>query len=379
MMTVPVYLDCNATAPLDPEVFETVREYLTLDFGNAASRTHEFGVRAKRAVEAARGQVATALAAQTDEVIFTSGATESDNLAILGLAAHGQTAGKRHIVTSATEHKAVLEPIAHLATLGFEVTLLKPDARGWVDSGQLSGALRPDTLLVSLMHANNETGIIQPVEEYAKVLKSHTAFFHVDAAQTFGKLTKPLRDPRIDLVSVSGHKVYAPKGIGALVVRRRGFDRVPLRPLTFGGGHERGLRPGTLPVHLIAGLGKATELALRHEDKRREACGRIRREALERLAPLQPIYHGDQERCLPHVLNVAFPGLDSEAVIVALKDTVAISNGSACTSHSYEPSHVLQAMGLPKDEVLGAIRISWCHLTAAVPWDDVVSSLRRIS
>ena len=248
-----VYLDCNATTPLEPEVQREMLRFFEGEFGNAGSRTHEFGARAKQAIQKARDQVAALVSAQREEVIFTSGATESNNLAILGLAAFGEQSKRRHIISTQIEHKAVLEPLEELERRGFEVEFLAPNSDGRVETEKIHAALRPDTLLVSVMHANNETGVIQPIEEIATILGKHAAYFHVDAAQTFGKLIEPLRNPRIDFISASAHKIYGPKGVGALIARRRGFDRAPLTPLLFGGGQERGLRPGTLPVPLIVG------------------------------------------------------------------------------------------------------------------------------
>jgi len=374
-----IYLDCNATTPLDREVREVMLRYLTEEFGNEGSRTHEFGARAKQAVQKARDQVAAVVAAKRDEVTFTSGATESNNLAILGLREAGLKQGKRHIITSAIEHKAVLEPCAAMEQESFTVTILPVAAGGYVDPEALKLALREDTLLVSVMQVNNETGVRQPLDEIAKILHDHPAYFHTDAAQGFGKDITTLRNPRIDLISISGHKIYAPKGIGALITRRRGYERLPLQPLMFGGGQERGLRPGTLPVALIAALGTAAEISERDHNPRQEVCRAIRRKALEALSPLNPKLTGDQSLVMDHVLNLAFPSLDSEALIVALKDLVAISNGSACTSSSYTPSHVLKSMGMSDDEANSCVRISWCHLTPDVDWGAVVeriSSLR---
>jgi cysteine desulfurase len=228
------------------------------------------------------------------------------------------------------------------------------------------------------MHVNNETGVMQPVTEIADVLADHPAYFHVDAAQGFGKDIKTLQNRRIDFISISGHKIYGPKGIGALITRRRGYNRSPLSPLIFGGGQERGLRPGTLPVPLIVGLGLAAELALKNHSKREKACLAFRDRALKALTPLSPLLNGEQLRVLPHVLNLSFPGLDSEAVMVALKDMVAISNGSACTSHSYQPSHVLKAMGLSVERIEGAIRMSWCHMTEEPDWRGVVKIIKSL-
>jgi cysteine desulfurase len=375
---MPVYLDCNATSPIEPKVGEEVIRYLKIEFGNAGSRTHEYGARAKQAVQRARDQVAEVVSASREEVVFTSGATESNNLAILGLAEFGEKTGHKHIVSTTIEHKAVLEPLEALSKRGFNVTLLPPTSGGWVDPESISNALRDDTLLVSIMHANNETGVVQPVTEITNVLADHTAYFHVDAAQGFGKDIKTLQNPRIDFISISGHKIYGPKGIGALITRRRGYNRAPLSPLIFGGGQERGLRPGTLPVPLVVGLGLAAELALKNHSKREKVCRAFRDRALRALNPLSPLINGEQSRTLPHVLNLSFPGLDSEAVMVALKDLVAISNGSACTSHNYQPSHVLKAMGIPHKQIEGAIRISWCHLTEDPDWRRFVKIINDL-
>ncbi len=374
---MPVYMDCNATTPIEPRVRDEVLRFMTEEFGNAGSRTHEYGARAKHAVQRARERIADVVQAKPDEVVFTSGATESNNIALLGLIEHAEKTNCRHIVSTQIEHKAVLEPLETLARRGFEITLLPPHEGGWIDPDSVKRAVCKDTLLVSVMHANNETGVIQPLDEIAGALDGHPAFLHVDAAQTFGKLIEPLRTQRVDFISLSGHKIYAPKGIGALIVRRRGFNRPPLRPLMFGGGQERGLRPGTLPVPLIAGLGLAAEMAQQNFLQREDVCRAFRRRALEALSVLEPIFNGDRERMLSHTLNISFPGVDSEALMVALKNEVAISNGSACTSHSYQPSHVLKAMRIPQMIIQSAVRLSWSHLTEIPDWDAVVSIIRR--
>jgi cysteine desulfurase len=376
--TRPVYLDCNATTPLEPEVGREMSRFFADEFGNAGSRTHEFGARAQQAVQNARDQVATLIGAKREEVIFTSGATESNNIAILGLATFAEKTGCRHVISTQIEHKAVIEPLQELERRGFSVELLAPNCDGWVESEKVRAALRDDTLLVSIMHANNETGIIQPIEEIAVILEKHTAYFHVDAAQTFGKLVDTLRNRRIDLISASAHKIYGPKGVGALIARRRGYDRVPLSPIFFGGGQERGLRPGTLPVPLIVAFGVACALAMKNHEGRAAQCRDFRRKFESALLPLRPKIHGDQDRVLPHVVNFSFSGVDSEAVMVALKGDVAVSNGSACTSASYSPSHVLKAMGLPEDEIMGALRISWCHMTPPVDWPKVADRIRLL-
>lgn len=373
------YLDNNATTPLDPQVATVVSRFLLEDYGNAGSRTHAFGATAAKAVEDARASVAAVVAARPDEVIFTSGATEANNLALLGLGDAAEATGKRHIVTTSVEHKAVLEPLEYLVKRqGFEVTALPVDERGWPAPDDLATALRPDTLLVSTMHVNNETGVELPLQAYAEVLASHPAWWHVDAAQGFGKRLDALRLGRIDLISVSGHKIFGPKGVGALVARRRGYERPPLRPLMLGGGQERGLRPGTLPVALIAGLGEAARLAVSDQGPRLARCRAIRDDLLTSFSELEYWANGDQDRVVPHVINISVSGVDAEAAIVGIRDLVAISNGSACTSSSYEPSHVLTAMRLERERVDGALRISWSHMTPDVDWGAVVDRLAAL-
>jgi cysteine desulfurase len=354
-----------------------MRKYMEVEFANAGSRTHEYGTAAKSAVENAREQVGLVVGADKSAVVFTSGATEANNLAILGLETYAVEQGRLHIVTSAMEHKAILEPVEQLEARGFDVTYLKPDKHGYVSAAALANALRSTTVLVSLMHANNETGAIQPLAEYAGVLENHDAYFHVDAAQTYGKELDALRNERIDMISCSAHKVYGPKGVGALITRRRKYKRPPLMPLMFGGGQERGLRPGTLPVHQIVGFGRAAELAMKDHSARRKSCLSIKQEALLALEQLDPIYHG-QNIALASTLNFSIEGVNSEAAIVALKGVAAVSNGSACTSASYNPSHVLEAMGLEEDEILGALRFSWCHLTQDIPWKEIAERLNSL-
>jgi cysteine desulfurase len=373
---VTAYWDTAATTPADPRVAELVVRLMTEEFGNAGSRTHERGTAALGRLGEARRRVAAAAGAREDEVVFTSGATEADNLALLGLAAHGESAGRRHVVSTAIEHKAVLEPLARLAGRGFDVELVPPGPDGRVDAQEVLSRVRPDTLLVSVMHGNNETGAVQPVGEVAAGLADHPAFLHVDAAQTFGKLGGPLADPRVDLISASSHKVFGPAGVGALIARRRGWTRLPLEPLVVGGGQERGLRPGTVPVPLAAGFGLAVELAVAERDVREKECLRRREEVLAALAPAGAVVNGSAEEFLPHVLNVSFPGADSEAVMLAWRDLAMVSNGSACTSSSYEASHVLAAMRLSEDRLRGAVRLSWWHGAEAVDWAEAA---RRVA
>jgi cysteine desulfurase len=376
--TMSIYLDCNATTPLEPRVRETMLYYFDTEYGNAGSRTHDFGNRANQAVQHAREQVAALVKCEKDEIIFTSGATESNNIALIGLAAYGEQTGRRHIISTQIEHKAVLEPLAELKRRGFSIDLLPPTRGGWVEPSIIAAALRPNTLLVSVMHANNETGVLQPITEIAEAMKGHPSYLHTDAAQTFGKVVTELQNNRIDLISVSGHKIYGPKGIGTLIIRRRGYERVPIEPLLFGGGQERGLRPGTLPVPLIAALGMAAELAGNEWKERAAKCLAFRKKLLAALTPFKPVINGDIAKIMPHVLNMSFHGIDSEAIMVALKHEIAISNGSACTSATYKPSHVLEAMGLSPDDIRSSVRCSWCQMTEDRPLNGVVQVLSSL-
>ncbi|MDW4909418.1 cysteine desulfurase DndA [Streptomyces sp. ADMS] len=355
---VVTYLDVAATTRVDPRVADVVLHWMTEDFGNAGSRTHEFGSRAKKAVQEAREQLAAQFGAAAKELIFTSGATESNNIALLGIAPHGEQTNRRHIITSAIEHKAVIEPLEHLQSRGFEVDFLKPGPTGRISVEAVQERLRPDTLLVSLMHVNNETGAIQPVAELAHLLRETPTFLHVDAAQGFGKLPQDLAAP-IDMVSVSGHKIGAPKGVGALLIRRRGWDRIPLQPLMFGGGQERKLRPGTLPVALIMGLAKAEDIFRKEHAAWLAQAQEYRGRLLDALSATRFHLNGNPDHAVPHILNVSFTDVDAEALIVRLKNLAAVATGSACTSASYTPSHVLTAMGLPADVVSNGLRLSW--------------------
>lgn len=377
MDAMPWYLDHAATTPVSPEVAELVVRLMTVNYGNAGSRTHAFGLEALREVRSARERVADVASCLPQDVVFNSGATESSNAAILGLAQSGRAAGRLHIVTTSIEHKAVLEPIARLEKDGFEVTYVSPDRSGRVSSADVAAAIRPDTILVSVMHANNETGALQPIDEIAALLRDDGPFFHVDAAQTFGKVDGGYRNPRVDLVSVSGHKLFAPMGVGCLIVRS-GRRRPPLIPQTIGGGQERGLRAGTVPVPLVAGFGLAAETAWKARSERRRACERIRADAIAAFQPLRPVVrlpHGG----LPHILSISFPGIDSEALMVVLKDVAAVSNGSACTSTHYGPSHVLSAMQLSEEEKEGTIRISWSHADLDVPWNRIAARISTMT
>jgi cysteine desulfurase len=378
-MNRPLYLDYNSTAPLDERVFEAMRPFFLEEFGNAGSRTHLYGQRAKDAAERARGDVAKLVGVRSDEVVFTSGATEANNLAILGLAGHGEATGRKHVVATAIEHKAVLEPLERLRAAGFTVELVPVTAGGYVEPDAVKARLRHDTLFVSVMHANNETGVLQPVREIAELLAGSATLLHVDAAQTYGKEVEALRSLPYDFLSVSGHKIYGPKGVGALIARRRGGQKRPLTALIVGGGQEMGLRPGTLPVPLVVGLGAAARLAASENSTRQTSAGKVKDEFLGGLGGVEHVLNGDPARTQPHVVNVRFTGVDSEALMLSLRDSVAISNGAACTSASYAPSHVLKAMGLTDDEVASSVRVSWGPGVSSIPADlfvEAVSSLR---
>ncbi|MCQ8820291.1 cysteine desulfurase DndA [Pseudoalteromonas agarivorans] len=371
-----IYLDMNATSPVSKEVADLVYKLMVEEFGNAGSRTHEFGASAKKTVERARKQVADVVDADKSEVIFTSGATESNNIAILGLKEFGAANNKKHIITTRIEHKAVLEPIEHLEKNGFTISYLEVDESGIVNPAQLKNLLQEDTLLVSIMHVNNETGSIQPINEICDALELHEAYLHIDAAQSFGKLSDDLKNDRVDLISASGHKVYAPKGIGALIMRKRGFLKPPLKPIMFGGGQEKGLRPGTLAVSLIAGFGLACEIAQKNAVLWQQQAQNLKDELIQALNTLDAQYNG--ENTSPFVLNFSVPGVNSEAAMVMLKGIAAVSNGSACTSSSYTPSHVLTAMKLDEKRIAGAIRVSWGHMTESLPITEIIEKLKQL-
>ena len=374
-----IYLDCNATTPIEPEVVEKINHYLTKDFGNEGSHTHEYGSIAKKAVQEARDNIGNIVEASRNEIIFTSGATESNNIAILGLKDYGIENNKKHIITTAIEHKAVLEPTEELTKIGFEVDVLPVDKSGRVNSKDIKDKLRKDTLLVSVMSVNNETGIIQPIKEISELIKDHECYFHVDAAQGFGKDIETLKNKRIDLMSISGHKIYGPKGIGVLVTRLRNFNKPPLKPLFFGGGQEAKLRPGTLPVHLIVGLGTASKIAKRDYKKRNDKNKKIFDQITKLMQDLKGELNGDEKYLLGNCINFSIPNVDAEAFMLTTKDLISVSNGSACTSSTYEPSHVIKSMTNDDNKIRGAVRISWCHLSEEkIPINELTERLKNI-
>lgn len=355
MLKLPIYLDNSATTPVDPRVAEKMIPYLCEQFGNPASRSHAFGWQAEAAVEAARAEVAALLNADPKEIVWTSGATESDNLAIKG-AAHFYSGKGKHIITVKTEHKAVLDTCRELERQGFSVTYLDVMENGLIDLGVFKAALQPDTILVSVMFVNNEIGVIQPIAEIGEICREKGIVFHVDATQATGKIEIDIGRLKIDLMSLSAHKVYGPKGIGALYVRRK--PRVRLEAQMHGGGHERGFRSGTLPVHQIVGMGEAFRLA-RLEMAEESARIRILRDRLlAGLSSIPQVYvNGDMEQRVPHNLNISFAYVEGESLMMALKD-LAVSSGSACTSASLEPSYVLRALGRNDELAHSSIRFT---------------------
>jgi cysteine desulfurase len=373
-MRKPIYLDYSATTPVDPRVAQKMSDCLLTDgnFGNPASRSHVYGWLAEEAVEEARTHVAKLLNCDPREIVWTSGATESDNLAIKGVA-EAQGASRRHIVTSAIEHKAVLDTCAYLETKGFEVTYLNPGKNGIVDPQQVAAALQGDTLLVSLMHVNNEIGVINDIAAIGEVCRAAGVVFHVDAAQSAGKIPIDLAAMNVDLMSLSGHKMYGPKGIGVLYVRR--LPPVRIAPQIHGGGHERGLRSGTLATHQIVGMGEAARILKECMVGEAARIMALRNRLWSHLKQLDGVQvNGDMEHRLPGNLNVSFAGVDGETLLTALDD-VAVSSGSACTSATVEPSYVLRAIGVPDDLAHASLRFTVGRFTTE---DDIDRAARRV-
>ncbi len=373
-INTPIYLDYSATTPVDRRVAEKMIPYLTEIFGNPASRSHSFGWAAEKAVENAREQVAALVNADAKEIVWTSGATESNNLAIKG-AAHFYAGSKgKHIITVATEHKAVIDPVRELERQGFEATFLEPEPNGLVSLEKLKAALRPDTVLASVMFVNNEIGVIQDIEAIGNLCRANGTIFHVDAAQTTGKVEIDLEKLPVDLMSFSAHKTYGPKGIGALYVRRK--PRVRLEAQMHGGGHERGFRSGTLPVHQIVGMGEAFAIAKAEMTLENARIKRLRDKLWAGLSEIEEVYlNGDLNQRVPHNLNVSFNFVEGESLIMAVKD-IAVSSGSACTSASLEPSYVLRALGRSDELAHSSIRFSIGRFTTEEEVDYTIALLK---
>jgi len=371
----PIYLDYQATTPMDPRVLEAMMPYFTYKFGNPHSRSHSYGWEAEEGVEKARGQVAKLIGADEKEVIFTSGATESNNLAIRGIAEFYKDR-KNHIVTTVTEHKCVLDTCRHLEQQGFEVTYLPVQKNGLIDLDALRAAVTDKTVVVSIMAVNNEIGVIQPLAEIGKICREKKAFFHTDAAQAAGKIPLDVEAMNIDLMSISGHKIYGPKGIGALYVRRK--PRVRLVPLIVGGGQERGFRSGTLPTPLCVGLGEAAEIAMKEMDAESKRLAKLQARMLKGLNDKLTDIHvnGDLDHRIPGNLNIGFAYVEGESLMMGIKG-LSVSSGSACTSASLEPSYVLRALGVEEDMAHTSLRIGLGRFTTEQEVDTAVDELVR--
>ena len=379
----PIYLDYSATTPIDPRVAEKMIPYITEHFGNPASRSHSFGWTAEKAVEEAREEVAKLVNADPREIVWTSGATESNNLAIKGASHFYSTKGK-HVLTIATEHKAVIDAIRELEREGFTATYLEPEPNGLVDLEKFKKAIRPDTVLASVMLVNNEIGVIQDIEALGNICRNEKVIFHVDAAQATGKVDIDLEKLPVDLMSFSAHKTYGPKGIGALYVRRK--PRIRIEAQMHGGGHERGMRSGTLATHQIVGMGEAFRIARLEMKSENERIKKLRDKLLQGLQSIEEVYvNGDLTHRIPHNLNISFNYVEGESLIMAVKD-IAVSSGSACTSASLEPSYVLRALGRSDELAHSSIRFSIGRFTTEADVDftiqllkDKIEKLRELS
>lgn len=375
-MKLPIYFDYSATTPVDKRVAEKMMQYMTTDghFGNPASRSHKFGWQAEEAVDIARSQVAELINADPREIVFTSGATESNNLAIKGAANFYDKKGK-HIITCKTEHKAVLDTCRELERQGFEVTYLDPEDNGLIDLNKLEAAVREDTVLVSIMHVNNEIGVIQDIGEIGEMCRARKIIFHVDASQSAGKINVDMQHLKVDLLSISAHKLYGPKGIGVLYVSRK--PRIRLEAQTHGGGHERGMRSGTLATHQIVGLGEACKLAKEEMDQDLAHVTVMRDRLWAGLNAMEQVFvNGDFDKRYPGNLNVSFNFVEGESLIMALKD-LAVSSGSACTSASLEPSYVLRALGLNDEMAHSSIRFSFGRFTTTEEIDYAIALIQK--
>jgi cysteine desulfurase len=377
MLKFPIYLDHNATTPCDPRVVEAMLPFFTGHFGNAASRHHAFGWQAEEAVDIARAQVAALIGAEPREIIFTSGATESDNLAIKGVFEMYASKGN-HIITLKTEHKAVLDTCAHIEKQGAEVTYLEVGTDGIVNTEKLEAAIKPATILIAIMYANNETGTVQPMKEISRIARKHGVIFFTDATQAAGKIPVDVNKDGIDLMAFSAHKMYGPKGIGALYVRRKD-PRVRITAQMDGGGHERGMRSGTLNVPGIVGFGKACELCMVEMKDESERTAKLRNRLEIGLTGIeQSFVNGSIEHRLPHVSNISFKYVDGDGLMIGINKEIAVSSGSACTSASIEPSYVLKALGLDDEMAHGSIRFGLGRFTTEEEIDYTIEKVSKI-
>ena len=376
-----IYLDNNSSSPIDERVLAVMVDTYLHSYGNADSRTHNHGEQARITVEDARKQVASLLGINSSEVFFTSGSTESNNIAIQGLEEYALETNKKHIITSAVEHKSVLETVKKIKKKGFEIDLVNPDLSGQVNVQEILDKVRDDTLLVSIMHVNNETGIIQPVAELGSELEKRNVLFHVDATQSCGKLVDEIRNLKYNMLSFSAHKLKGPQGVGVLVLKKKRYKLPPVKNIMYGGQQEHGIRPGTIPVALVAGCGKACEIA---EIEYKENSHKLRKlkSTLEELLNDSGVdyhYNGDQNYCVDSSANICFKGVMSEALMLSSKQYCSVSNGSACTSKSYSPSYVLEAMGIPIEDIESSVRISWGPETDEIEFRENLGKMIAIA
>ena len=373
-----VYLDYNASSPVDERVLERMIEVYRSHYGNADSRTHIFGTEAKEIVTTSRKSIADILGVDSTDVFFTSGSTESNNMAIVGLLDYALESGRNHFITTSIEHKSVLEAMKYLQEKGCSVDFVSPDSSGRIRTEQILDLVTEKTLLVSMMHVNSETGIIQPIEEVGEALSKTKTYFHIDATQGFGKLNQSLRKAKYNMLSITAHKLGGPQGVGAFVLRRdKTYRRPPVKQLMYGGQQERGYRPGTTPVALVAGFALAAEICEQESAIHAEHCQNIKNSFLNAISGLNYTINGDQNYCLPSTINISFHGVDAEGIFLAIKEDYAFSNGSACNSGSHAPSYVLTSMGLDESRVNEAIRVSWNYNTK-VDFSALVSYVKSI-
>lgn len=376
-----IYLDNNSSSPIDERVLAVMVDAYLNSYGNADSRTHNHGEKARTVVENARKQVASLLGINSTEVFFTSGATESNNIAIQGLEEYAIETNKKHIITSAIEHKSVLETVKMMQKKGFEIDIVSPDLTGRINVQEILDKIRNDTLLVSVMHVNNETGIIQPVEELGGELQKRNILFHVDATQSCGKLVDELRNLKYDMLSFSAHKLKGPQGVGVLVLKKKRYKLPPIKNIMYGGQQEHGIRPGTIPVALVAGCGEACEI-VENEYKENTKKLKTMKAVLEELLNDSGVdfhYNGNPDYCVDSSANICFKGVMSEALMLSSKQYCSVSNGSACTSKSYSPSYVLEAMGIPVEDIDSSVRISWGPEISEIEFRENIGKMIEIA
>ena len=374
-----IYLDYNASAPIEERVLERMIDVYRSHYGNADSRTHIFGTEAKEIVTTSRKIIADILAVDSTDVFFTSGSTESNNMAIVGLLDYALESGRNHFITTSIEHKSVLEAMKYLQEKGCSVDFVSPDSSGRIRPEQILNLVTEKTLLVSMMHVNSETGIIQPIEEVGEALSKTKTYFHIDATQGFGKLNQSLRKAKYNMLSITAHKLGGPQGVGAFVLRRdKTYRRPPVKQLMYGGQQERGYRPGTTPVALVAGFALAAEICEQESAMHAEHCQNIKNSFLNAISGLNYTINGDQNYCLPSTINISFHGVDAEGIFLAIKEDYAFSNGSACNSGSHAPSYVLTAMGLDENRISEAIRVSWNYNTQ-VDFTSLIDYVKAIT